>query len=272
MKLLRDEDILRHIQTGNPIIKNIQTPNDWYSDKSPVQPSSIDLHIGDIFCPGKKGNEKGSFNKPLKEYIVDRGHTAVIRTKEHLEFPGNIAGYGFPPNRLSIKGLLMTNPGHIDPGYSGPMHFTIINMGKQSVTLRENDVIVTLLIFQLEKHAKCDLVCRLGGKKLNVFSQEHLDILNEDFMDIDKRAMRIASEITKRRVTYISLFGFIITIATILTPFFISINTYLKNVEGDIIRMQERINYIQKDKKVSKLESQLNNLENILKTKNIIKQ
>ena len=70
--------------------------------------------------------------------------------------PRNWAAYGFPPSHLSAGGLLMTNPRHIDPGYVGKLRFTVINMSAQTVTLRQGDAIVTLIIHRLENVVECD--------------------------------------------------------------------------------------------------------------------
>lgn len=64
--------------------------------------------------------------------------------------PAKLAGIGFPPTSVSAKGVLMTNPGHVDPGFIGHLQFTLINMGKDRFTLAQADRIVTLLLFELD--------------------------------------------------------------------------------------------------------------------------
>ena len=89
------------------------------------------------------------------------GQTAVISTLETIDFPDNIAGIGFPPSHLSIRGLLITNPGHVDPGYKGKMTFTVINMAKDPIALiPEKMEIVTLLLFELDSNVKSGFTAR----------------------------------------------------------------------------------------------------------------
>jgi len=135
MDLLRDEDLYNLcIAQDNPIIEGIPeyekerlNPLYWYRTESPIQASSIDLHIGEIFLPGKKGDEPGAESNPLTGHILSSGETAVVITQEKFTLPKDIAGIGFPPStRMSFKGILMTNPGHIDPGYNGHLRFTLI--------------------------------------------------------------------------------------------------------------------------------------------------
>src|SRR5437762_6955348 len=119
MKLLIDSDLKKELTKPNPIIENVPSPpgGDWFAAGSAIQPSSVDLHIGQIFLPEVKKNKSGSEESPLQSYILDAGHTAVVTTAEKCSLPNNVAGIGFPPDTVSSQGILMTNPGHIDPGY-----------------------------------------------------------------------------------------------------------------------------------------------------------
>ena len=133
MSLLRDEEIIAALTAqppAVPYVEGVVLPVDPYSKDSPVQASSIDLRIGNIYLPGEKETDLGGAQNPKQDYSLKTGETAVITTLETLHLPGDIAAFGFPPSRVSFKGLLMTNPGHVDPGYEGVMRFTVINMPK----------------------------------------------------------------------------------------------------------------------------------------------
>jgi hypothetical protein len=86
----------------------------------------------------------------------------------------------------------MTNPGHIDPGYVGPMHFTVINMGRQEFSLRVGEMIVTVLFFELSPGAKSDYLARTGSTDPRPPRQEDINRLSADFLDISDRAGRVA--------------------------------------------------------------------------------
>src|SRR5262249_48507510 len=154
---------------------------DPYSKSSPIQPASVDLRIGDIFLPGKKEDEPGSKPKPLSEFTLKTGQTAVVTTKEKLNFPDNIAGIGFPPSSVSFSGLLMTNPGHIDPGYKGFMRFTVINMAKDDFILKRGDRIVRVLVFRLSASAHSDWSKR-HPEGSQPPKQDEISRLSEDFV------------------------------------------------------------------------------------------
>ena len=128
MAILTDEEIIKIVYEDKPnlFVEGVREPVDWFSKDSPVQPSSLDISIGGIYIPGSQLGKKGGEGDPYEEYILEPGQTAVVTSKEKFIFPNNIAAIGFPPSRLSIKGLLMTNPGHIDPGSDNELHFTVI--------------------------------------------------------------------------------------------------------------------------------------------------
>lgn len=181
---LSDEELLK---LDPAIIKGLNRSGDLYAAQSQIQPASVDLTIGDIFLPEIPQGEKGSIESPLTFHSLRAGHTAIVQTKEELDLPRNLAAIGFSPSSVSSRGLLMTNPGHVDPGYKGRMKFTVINMGRESFALNSGDIIVTLLFFQLDPPAKQSYSERNQTIKGNV-GEEQLSRLAKDFLDFERRA------------------------------------------------------------------------------------
>src|SRR5438876_8160439 len=154
MSLLRDEEIIAALTAQPPAVPYVEggvLPADPYSKDSPVQASSVDLRIGNIYLPGEKETDLGGAQNPKQEYCLKTGETAVVTTMEILHLPRNVAAFGYPPSKdVSFKGLLMTNPDHVDPGYDGAMRFTVINMAREPYPLQRGGKIVTLLLFTLD--------------------------------------------------------------------------------------------------------------------------
>lgn len=180
-------------QETNPLLTGFDAPAQWKDKDSLVQPCSIDLHIGDIFQPGVKSGKRGSAGNPRSELVLRTGQTAIVTTKESIHLPSDYAGFGFPPSHMSSRALLMTNPGHIDPGYSGQLQFTVINMGREDYVLRSRDVIVSLLIFRLTTKVDADYGVR-NPNLSTAISQSNIDRLAPDFVDVQRRATRIAKK------------------------------------------------------------------------------
>src|SRR5216683_926386 len=179
MSLIRDQDLIASVAT---FADEVELPVDPYSKDSPVQGCSLDLHIGDIYLPGKKEDEIGGTQNPKLDVELETGATAVVTTKERLHLPGDVAGFGFPPSRVSFRGLLMTNPGHVDPGYEGVMRFTVINMAKEAYHLKRGDRIVRLLLFRMDKAAHADWRQR-NPEGSHPPAQTEINLLSEDFVD-----------------------------------------------------------------------------------------
>jgi deoxycytidine triphosphate deaminase len=98
VRLLKDDELVGHVGGTTPLITGVPQPADWYSNDSPIQSSSIDLHIGDIFfLPGVKRDDPGGILRPKTEHILRPGRTAVVLTHEEFRLPSHIAGIGFPP-------------------------------------------------------------------------------------------------------------------------------------------------------------------------------
>src|ERR1017187_8781427 len=151
MRLLVDSEINAALRQPQPIANGLPQPLDHgLGLKTQVQPASLTFAVGDIFLPGTKPDDLGGCNNPRSTYELKQGHTAVIRTREQIHLSPRQAAIGFPPSSQSLKGLLMTNPGHIDPGYSGHLHCTVINMAHSTFHLERGDPIMRVLIFQLD--------------------------------------------------------------------------------------------------------------------------
>ncbi len=266
--LLSDQELLNLIQDPrSPLVIPPPKWADWYDGESPVQPSSIDLHIGEIYRPGEPGNAAGEA-VPHDEWLLETGQTAVIRTEEVLCLPSDHAGIGFPPSRVSVRGVLMTNPGHLDPGYEGPLHLTVINMAKEGVQLRKGDMILTIVLFKLAKAPIADFKSRYGGKSPSKMSLSHLNRLSPDFARFEERAQKIADAAVERaelaikqaqwRVGIIS--GFITLLVAALTVWSGSYSKYealSEQIKGVERKLEDQIGT---NKKLGELEKRINDL------------
>jgi deoxycytidine triphosphate deaminase len=121
---LVDHQLTQALGAAPPLATNVP-PNDFTGATSRIQAASLDLTIGDIFVPATDPDDPGGANAPRDKWCLYEGHTAVVRTFETLAVPATLMGIGFPPSSLSTQGILMTNPGEVDPGYAGPLHLTI---------------------------------------------------------------------------------------------------------------------------------------------------
>jgi len=202
MKLLIDKELVALVQSKK--ITEFVDPSDWYNKTSPVQPSSIDMHIGKIFVPEIDPDRRGGINNPKTDYhTLLSGETAFVETAEKLDVPPDIAGFGFPPASMAVKGILMTNPGHIDPGFKGNLTFTLINMGKEPFTIRHGDILFTTLWVKLSCDVEKDYSIRTGVLDTGA-KEENVDVLSKDFLDVNNRAERKAKKALKSSIIWAS--------------------------------------------------------------------
>lgn len=191
MTMLNKPELVALLNGSPPLIEGFDLS--WLNRPDPtVRGSSLDLTIGEIFKPGAKGDELGGPKQPREKLPLKQGETAVIRTAEKLQLPNDVSGFGFPPSTdVSLAGLLTTNPGHIDPGYSGHLHLTVINMGSETFVLKKGDRVMRLLFFRL----KTPVQPRAAGGP--VITDELLSRLSEDFLDVTNRAAQAADRAVK---------------------------------------------------------------------------
>jgi dUTPase len=202
MRLLVDAELNAALRDADPIARGLPQPLDnGLLRTSQVRPASLTLTIGDIFLPGTKPEDLGGCENPLSIYELKQGHTAVIRTRETIHLSARQAAIGFPPSNDSLNGMLMTNPGHIDPGYNGPLHCTVINMAHASLHLEKGARIMRVLIFESsepEPESVAPYFARVGIGPRDIgqspITEQLLCRLSTDFVDVERRSEEVAKK------------------------------------------------------------------------------
>jgi dCTP deaminase len=247
MRLLVDRDIITALQQPQPIASGLPLPlNVLPTRTSQVQAASLNFTIGDIFIPGTNANELGGLNCPLSDYELRQGHTAVIRTRETIRLSAFRAGIGFPPAFQSLKGLLMTNPGHIDPGYNGPLHCNVINMAHQSFHLERGDPIMRILVFEMASgdsptdpyYSRAHLTSDQIGP--SPITAELLDRLSVDFVDVEKRSVEAAERQINKTQIRANWIPVLAAIAAGLLGFGATYFTSTLSVKDDVAKLREQ--------------------------------
>lgn len=129
---------------------------------------------------------------------------AFVITKETVNLPANIGGLMFPKSGgIAERGILITNTGHIDPGYSGCLRYAVINMGSELFALRKGDYLVKILFFELANQAKpswSEIHEKLGDPE-----PAALRALGRDFAAIEGRMQAVAKKSVSEQFIFLGL-------------------------------------------------------------------
>lgn len=177
-----------------------------------IQSSSIDLSVDLIFKPGcidKKNASQDYSSFGEESATIKAGETLVVQIKENFNFPNDVAGMIFPPNKLAKSGLIMTNPGHIDPGYQGKITVCLVNMGKKEVQINRITSIATLLTFKTDEQTEGYQAVAGTG-----VSKKQIDSLSPIFADIEGHVKKGINSVSR------SYIGFIVTILGVIMGVF----------------------------------------------------
>jgi dCTP deaminase len=274
MPLLTDSKLRDELRANPNIIHGLDT-TDWSHLASNIQPCSVDLHIGDIYLPGESTPSLPGSLMPRNELTLATGQTAVLVTKERLNMPRNWAAYGFPPSHVSAGGLLMTNPGHIDPGYVGKLGFTVINMSAEGVALRQGDAIVTLIIHQLDSAVEHDFAERRTAAGLGPLADPAWNDVNrlaKDFVDVEARSKKIASneirdaqdrlnKLDTRTKFTTAIIGAAAAVVGIIGTVLVGWLTGMQGVKNDVNDLKSKVEVVELKKDVADLASRISDLE-----------
>lgn len=189
MSVLSDSEI-KELLNKNDIIDNISS-DALGSKGSQIQPSSLDLTVGFARIPGKAGWWRSHrYNKPTVK--LKSGHTAIVITNEKLNVPDDISVLTFSPVKQSMQGLLILNQGHVDPGYKGYLRFIAINMGSDTIRLKQGQVISSLVFYRMKSPAEFPYLNINGNKEDNdqEIKDEIAETFSPDFLDFESRAKK----------------------------------------------------------------------------------
>jgi dCTP deaminase len=255
MPLLQRQQIEELLRAQPSLIENFDVA--WIgTERSPVRGASLDLTIGAIFLPGVADGKLGGSNRGKRAHGLESGETAVVRTTESLRLPGNIAAIGFPPSTaVSLAGLLTTNPGHVDPGYSGPLHLTVINMGKEIFTLYREQRIMRLMLFRL---TAAEPPLQAGSSPI---SEELLGKLSPDFLNVSDRVSTAIERAGWRLQTINALIPLATAIAGGVLAFFLNYWINVQQTKLDIASLQAKIDTIGSKIDLGTIDQRLKNLE-----------
>jgi deoxycytidine triphosphate deaminase len=138
-----------NIESLKKLAKEDKLLGDDYLDEN-FEPASYDLRIGTIYKDGKiisNDHPQSSlyFSKIKPSEIV------TFHTLEKVKIPHDCCGTVFALNSYSSSGLLILNPGHIDPGFEGYISVCAINLSKKEFDVDLGHKIFTLIIEKLNE-------------------------------------------------------------------------------------------------------------------------
>ncbi len=202
MRILLDKDYKLLSNAPNPLVEGIDFSKIGAVDSydSPIQPSSLDLHIDKIFLPFKSEKDVPLQRaSQVKECELKVGEAIRVTTKEKLNLTTSHFGFVFPPARLTRKGILVPDAGHIDPEFVGELRFTLINLSKKSLIVKANDCVASLLLFKIDDCVDAGFNTRSEPKTPTPYKEgmSELNFLPHDFLNIQKRAQTCAEKSSK---------------------------------------------------------------------------
>jgi dCTP deaminase len=242
MTLMVDRQIKALVEPAQPAAPDPRVPplvSATHSETgrwdSRIQPASLDLTIGRILVPTDDESEDRLHEEP--SLSLTQGETAVVETYEYLTLPRTVAAIGFPPATISRDGLLMTNPGHIDPGYAGRLKFTLINLGKKPIELASGKPICTLLFFSIPAPDHSYDQLDNTQKPTGPTDVALLRRLSKDFLSFNERVEKtVTSEVKKAQFTTPVISGviaiFLLIVANMMGIYFSGVSDLRVKIEG----------------------------------------
>lgn len=182
-----------------------------------LEAASIRLTVGEIIVVRHEETNDGRRNIALEEikegnHILAPGDVCFVVTREEMNFHSQIAGIMTPKSSgVAERGILITNTGHVDPGYKGKLKYAVMNMGINEFPLYIGQSITKLMIFKLSSPANPDWQ-KLHGMDERSFNNSAVLHLGEELLNIRMRTQRIVHELFMELVFKYGIIGALATL------------------------------------------------------------
>jgi deoxycytidine triphosphate deaminase len=196
MQLLTDGELKALLASAAPPILGVKPDSPLDTVDSQIQPCSVDLRINEIYLPMPQP-ELGGEPRSTLQHELKVGESARVSTIEKFALANDFAAIVFAPARLSRKGIVVPDIGHIDPGFDGSLRMTLINMGRDPYELRHEDTVATVLLFKLDKKCESGL-CERKGRQPYAGGLDDVRHLAPDFLNISGTTKLTAKQEAER--------------------------------------------------------------------------
>ena len=169
--ILIDEEIDQEVGKGNLVTD--ESGGVIPRDRRRIRSCSYDLTVGTIFWESKILKQRDA------SVVVPPGGIIAIFTEEEIVLPNDICATAFAINDLSSKGLLVVNPGHVDPGFRGALTVKALNVRKTPIVVHHGDPIFTVVFQRLTSATK--------GYQPNVSREERERLFNRTVVETAPR-------------------------------------------------------------------------------------
>ena len=156
MSFISNTEIRDLYRQGVILVHGLHSSEFHNAARGSVEAASIKLKVGDIFQESKP-TKSTSPSQSMDFVDLRQGQMAFVLTSETITLPSDIGALMFSKSGgLAERGILITNTGHIDPGYSGKLRYAVVNMGNSPFHLKKGDFLVKVMFFKMFKAASPD--------------------------------------------------------------------------------------------------------------------
>jgi len=146
-----------------------------YDDKR-LKHSAYELRIHGKYVLSSKN---GSNEQDLKEgqsFKIPPGQIALLFTAEKVHIPADHIGFISIKFSQKRRGLLNISGFHVDPGWHGPIQFSVYNASPQTIHLRCGEPLFMLWLAKLDEASNTPYPSPEGGSNQNFSSEDLLAI------------------------------------------------------------------------------------------------
>lgn len=120
-----------------------------------VNPASYDLTLGNEVVVLRSGEPPAMYNfDSVETVLLAPGESALVVSAEVVRTPNDVAITGRLKSSASRQLIFSSMGMFVDPGYSGSLTFTLVNMGQSSYELKAGRRVMQIVFHSLNETAQ----------------------------------------------------------------------------------------------------------------------
>jgi dCTP deaminase len=129
--------------SGETLVRELPNLIEGFEEKQ-IDCAAYTLRIGSeiYISPSEDADVSSTTRRELEKregFVIPPGQFAFLLTQERVKVPKNAIAFISMKARIKWRGLINVSGFHVDPGYEGPLVFSVFNAGPSPVHLAQGD-------------------------------------------------------------------------------------------------------------------------------------
>lgn len=153
--------------SGQRLARNRHLISDF--DQDQIDCAAYNLRVGKCYFCTSQDEKSYQPQRSLdsgETFVIPPGQFAFLITREEVSIPDNALAFISMRTLKKFQGLINVSGFHVDPGYKGPLVYSVFNAGPTNIDISEGEKLFKIWFCDLDEKSRQEYV--YTGKKASI--------------------------------------------------------------------------------------------------------